>query len=83
MVTLHWGNTVFTADKAVKDASTVTLYDERNEETQKIINIYGAEWNKITLDGEWTDASAIPSKMEMIEAQMMYTAMMTDTLLEE
>ena len=34
------------------------------------------------VEGEWTDESNTPTQLDQIEAQVVYTAMMTDTLLE-
>lgn len=40
-------------------------------------------YGKIRVEGEFDEQSAEPTQLDIIEAQLAYTAMMTDTLIEE
>ncbi len=70
MVTLHWYNETFIADKAVRVDDSIILYDENNTELYRIINISIRDWAYISLDGEWTDASEIPTKEDQLLAEI-------------
>lgn len=69
---------------AKKEADRITLYLGRydefgNEETSVFI---GFDPDEVVLDGgEWEEST--PTEDEKRDAQIFYTAMMTDTLLEE
>ena len=80
MITLHWYDQSFTAQYAVRGTDYVALYDEGYNETQRIINIHGAEWDHISIDGEWTDPSGIPTVEERLRADVDYLTMESDYL---
>ena len=70
---------------AKKEADRITLflgkYDEfKNEITSVFV---GFDPDKVVLNGgDWEEDDTPPSQLDQIEAQVTYTAMMTDTLLE-
>ena len=70
---------------ARKEDNRITLYLGRynefgDEETSVFV---GFDPNDVVLeDGEWEDVKTEPTQLDQIEAQVVYTAMMTDTLLE-
>ena len=80
MITLHWYDQSFTADKAVRGIDYVVLYDGINTEVQRIINIRSTEWEHITLDGDWTDPSEIPTTEERLQADIDYLSMENEYL---
>ena len=81
MVTLKWHNEIFEADKAVRLSNSVILYDENNNEIFKIKNIFGPEWNYITLqNGEWSEASEIPTEYDYLQADIDFLQMENDAL---
>lgn len=68
--------------EVVKTEDKILLFDENGgiiREDSGIANFDGY----VMVEGEWTDKSNTPSQLDQIEAQVTYTAMMTDTLLEE
>lgn len=83
MITLHWYSESFIASKAVKGPDWVALYDDQYKEIQRIIHIYGNEWNHIQLDGEWTDPIDIPSETEILRADMDFITMENEYLTEQ
>lgn len=65
----------------IKRADSIILLDASGaviREDSGITNFSGYEM----VEGEWTDESSVPTRLDAMEAQMTYTAMMTDTLLE-
>ena len=53
-------------------------YSETNEEIAKTEALNG----EYTIEDDGVEETVIPSQLDKIEAQVAYTAMMTDTLLE-
>ena len=81
MITLHWHTETHTADIAVKGADYVALYDSNFTETFRVINIHGAEWDHISIEGgEWSDPSAIPSGEEILRADLDFLTMENEAL---
>lgn len=72
----------------VMEESTYDIYaDERplihqfgNEDKTRDFSIY--ERTQAEMDADYVEPTHIPSQLDIIEAQVTYTAMMTDTLLE-
>lgn len=69
----------YNCTKAIKGNNFVKLYNNGN----KIAEFNGiSDFSGYTIeDGEWSKEE--PSQLDRIEAQLTYTAMMSDTLLEE
>lgn len=69
-------------DKSPKIGETLTSvtmgWNEANEEIAKR-EAYNGEY---TIEDDGVEENTIPSQLDIIEAQVTYTAMMTDTLLE-
>ena len=66
---------------AEKTMDAIRMYDEQGNE----IGTFGgiSDFSAYTVqDGELLDISNAPTQLDQIEAQVTYTAMMTDTLLE-
>lgn len=80
MITLHWYDQTYTAQYAVQGADYVALYDEAFAETQRIININGQEWEHISIDGEWSEPSDIPSQEEILRADVDFLTMENEAL---
>ena len=83
MITLHWYDKFITAHYAVKGADYVILYDDKYNEVVRIINITSREWPYISIDGEWTDPSGIPTAEEILRADIDYLTMESDYLAGE
>ena len=76
MVTLHYGQSVYTGEKAAKTDTEVILYDENNHEILHFSNVIGNEWEYISLeDGEWFFPLDIPSEMDKLHADIDYLMM--------
>ena len=82
MITLHWYNQTFTAEYAVRGFDYVALYDEDYNETNRIVNIIGREWQHISLDGEWTEPSEIPTDSDRMQADIDYLTMENESMEE-
>lgn len=80
MISLHWYSQNFTAEKAVRGADWLKLYDSENNEILNIVNISGREWQHIRLDGEWTDPAEIPTTEERLQADVDYLSMENEYL---
>lgn len=84
MITLHWYDETFEGDIAVKGYDYVALYDEDYNQTQRIFNIYGPEWDHISIeDGEWSDPSIIPSPEDYLRADIDFLTMENEDLTEQ
>lgn len=76
---------IYSCDRAERTKDAVILTNVDNEGNEQIASYSGCNIveRAEVVDGEWEyDALAEPSPADRIEAQVTYTAMMTDTLLE-
>lgn len=80
MITVHWYNETITAKYAVRGGDYVALYDDNFIEVQRIINIRGKEWERISLEGEWTDPAEIPTTEERLRADVDFLSMENEYL---
>ena len=80
MITLHWYDQTYTAQYAVKGNDYVALYGLDFVQTMRIVNIYGAEWEHISLEGTWSKPSDIPSTEEILRADVDYLTMENEAL---
>jgi len=84
MITLHWYNESYTGDIAVRGYDYVVLYDEDYNELQRIINIYGREWENISIDGgEWSSPEVIPTMEDHLRADIDFLTMENEDLTEQ
>lgn len=67
--------------KVVKGTDSIALYDDTNE-IFRIDTGISAFDGYVMIEGEWTEEIEEPSQLDIIEAQITYTAMMTGTLME-
>ncbi len=78
MVMMVYGQEL-SCQRAEKGADFVRAYDENDVCIFAAANVKSFEG--YTLDGgEWSEA--VPTQIDRIEAQVAYTAMMTDTMME-
>ena len=82
MITVTWYGKTFTAEYAVKGKDYVALYDEAFAETARIDGIHGKEWEKIILDGEWSEQGDIPTTEEILRADVDFLTMENEALEE-
>jgi hypothetical protein len=81
MITLRWYDTTRTGDIAVRGYDYVALYNNDYTEVFRVVNIRGAEWNRISIEGgDWTDPEAIPSKEEILRADLDFLSMENEYL---
>ena len=59
------------------------LMDERGICRYKLIDGQPVERTALEMDADCVESAVVPTQLDLIEAQVTYTAMMTDTLLEE
>ena len=84
MITLHWYDETFTGDIAVRGYDYVALYDENYNEVRRIINIYGTEWEHISIDGgEWSSPDVIPTAEDYLRADIDFLTMENEALTTE
>lgn len=71
-----WRDGVFECAKAAKTDSEVILYDENNNEINRIFNITDEEWNYISIqNGEWTK---IPTALDIMRADVDFLLMLNE-----
>ena len=58
------------------------LYDERGIYRYKLLDGQPVERTQEEMDADYVQPVSTPTQLDIIEAQVTYTAMMTDTLLE-
>ena len=81
MITLHWYSQTFMSEYAVRGGDYVALYDDSFSEVRRIVNIYGQEWEHISIEGgEWSDPEDIPSENEVLRADMDFLTMENEYL---
>ena len=84
MITLHWYDTTYTGDIVVRGNDYVALYDGDYNELQRIINIYGREWEHISIDGgEWSSPDVIPTTEDHLRAEIDFLTMEIEALTAE
>ena len=59
------------------------LYDERGICRYKLVDGKPVERTQEEMDKDYVVPEAVPTQLDRIEAQALYTALMTDTLIEE
>lgn len=59
------------------------LYDERGICRYKLVDGKPMERTQEEMDADYTPSEVKPTQLDRIEAQALYTALMTDTLIEE
>ena len=59
------------------------IMDERGIYRYKLTNGEAVERTQEEMDADYTPPEATPTQLDRIEAQALYTALMTDTILEE
>ena len=59
------------------------LYDDRGICRYKLVDGKPVERTDEEMDADYTPPEAVPTQLDRIEAQALYTALMTDTLIEE
>ena len=75
-----FANQTYECKRATRTEQNAVLYDENNAAITKFIGV--TDWSAFTIEGgEWEEPA--PTREDRIESQAIYTAMMTDTLLDE
>lgn len=59
------------------------IMDERGIYRYKLVDGKVAERTQEEMDADYTPPEVVPTQLDRIEAQALYTALMTDTLIEE
>lgn len=59
-----------------------SIADKRGVFRYKLVDGLAVERTQAEMDADYVEPFSIPSQLDVIEAQVTYTAMMTDTLLE-
>ena len=59
------------------------LYDERGICRYKLVDGKPVERTAKEMDADYMPPKSVPTQLDRIEAQALYTALMTDTLIEE
>lgn len=81
MITIHWSENVFDCEYAVQKLSSILMYDSDFNLTNEIDNIYGKEWQIISIEGgTWTDPSEIPTETDRLQASIDYLDMQAESL---
>lgn len=81
---LHWHAETFTGEIAVRGDNYVALYDKDYNEIKRIINIYGTEWEHISIEGgEWSSPYVIPTAEDYLRADVDFLTMENEALTAE
>ena len=81
---LHWYNETYIGAIAVRGYDYVALYDEDYNELQRIVNIYGREWDHISIEGgEWSSPDVIPTTEDHLRADIDFLTMENESLAAE
>ena len=81
---LHWYDNTYTGAIAVRGVDYAALYDEELTEIVTIINIYGREWEHISIEGgEWSSPEAIPTMEDHLRADIDFLTMENESLTAE
>ena len=81
---LHWYDNAYSGAIAVRGVDYAALYDEDYNETQRIINIYGREWEHISIEGgEWSSPEIIPTAEDHLRADIDFLTMENEALTAE
>jgi hypothetical protein len=81
MITIHWSENIFNCEYAVQKLSSILMYDSDFNLTNEIDNIYGKEWQIISIEGgTWTDPSEIPTETDRLQASIDYLDMQAESL---
>ena len=84
MIALHWYDEVSLGEIAVKGYDFVALYDEDYNEIKRVINIYGDEWENISIEGgDWSEPSVIPTTEDFLRADVDFLTMENEDLVEQ
>lgn len=59
------------------------IMDERGIHRYKLVDGKPVERTQEEMDADYIEPEAVPTQLDRIEAQALYTALMTDTLIEE
>lgn len=59
------------------------LYDDRGICRYKLVDGKPAPRTQEEMDADWVEPEVVPTQLDRIEAQALYTALMTDTMIEE
>lgn len=59
------------------------IMDERGIYRYKLVDAEAVERTQEEMDADYTPPEVVPTQLDRIEAQALYTALMTDTILEE
>ena len=81
MITIYWSKNTFDCEYAVQKLSSILMYDSNFNLTNEIDNIYGKEWQLISIEGgTWTDPSEIPTETDRLQASIDYLDMQSESL---
>ena len=81
MITIYWSKNTFDCEYAVQKLSSILMYDSEFNLTNEIDNIYGKEWQLISIEGgTWTDPSEIPTETDRLQASIDYLDMQAESL---
>lgn len=73
----------YKCEKAFKMEHEVIMFDENDKEINRISNIYGDEWNYISVEGgEWivepTDIERLQEEVDVLRADLDYCLMLLE-----
>lgn len=67
----HYAETTVECAKAGKSDHDVVLYDENGNIIWTVSNIYGSEWDYISIeDGEWEEIVPEPSDVDILQNEV-------------
>ena len=71
MITVLYDHSEYDCFYAAKSDHEIVLYDENRNVTEHICNIYGNEWNYISIfGGEWEELQPEPTSEEKLQAKI-------------
>ena len=78
---VHWNDETIICDKAVKNPTSIEIYDAHDNLIQTIEPISVKEWDKISLEGgTWTEKFDILTDNDKLRADIDYCMMLLEDL---
>lgn len=78
---LLWCDEPYECEYAIKEATSVRLYDSSFKMVLAVDNISPKEWNNFVFQsGDWSESTAVPSESEKLQSDVDFLTMVNESL---